>query len=140
MLELYNHYGIALLGGATLGLSVSLIMRFYGRITGISSILWDAVQNSRIFFPSNGMFLIGIISGAVIVTLTLGIHYKPTHSNIWVIIPAGLLVGYGSRLGSGCTSGHGICGISRLSARSLLATCSFMASGILTVFVMKHIL
>lgn len=140
MLEQFNHYGIALLGGAILGLSASLMMRFYGRITGISNILWDVVQNSRIYFPSNGMFLIGVISGAVIITLINDIHYSPIHSNIWIIIPAGLLVGYGSRLGSGCTSGHGICGISRLSVRSLLATCSFMASGIITVFIMKHVL
>ena len=130
----------ALIGGAIIGLSACLMMLFFGRIAGISGIIWNVIQAPKSHFSSSGLFLCGIALGATLVALISGVHIKPIESSPFIIILAGLLVGYGTKLGSGCTSGHGICGISRLSTRSIVATCLFMISGIATVYVMRHII
>jgi uncharacterized membrane protein YedE/YeeE len=130
----------ALFGGAIIGLSACLMMLFFGRIAGISGIIWNVIQSPRDHVPSSGFFLGGIALGAVCVTYFTGVEIKPIQSNVFIIGLAGLLVGYGTKLGSGCTSGHGICGISRFSIRSIVATVLFMASGITTVYVMRHVL
>jgi len=135
-----HDYLIALIGGAIIGLSASLMMLFYGRIAGISGLIWNVVQNSRSNFSSSGLFLSGMVLGTLCVAYITGIEPIPIDSNIFIIVLAGLLVGYGTKLGSGCTSGHGICGISRFSTRSIVATCIFMASGIVTVYFMRHLL
>ena len=130
----------ALIGGAIIGLSACCMMLFYGRITGISGIIWNVLQSPKSNFSSSGFFLAGIALGAVCVSTISSIEVKPIESNIFMIVLAGLLVGYGTKLGSGCTSGHGICGISRFSIRSIIATLIFMLSGITTVYVMRHVL
>jgi len=127
-----------LIGGALIGLSASLLLLFQGRIFGVTGIVSGA------FFTKDRAWrvsiIIGLIMGSVLVYLV-----KPDFFNYQFKIPvywmalAGLLVGFGTRLGSGCTSGHGICGLPRLSMRSLAAVLSFMFSGAITVYLFKHV-
>jgi len=138
MLHLFSN-NTALFGGAIIGLSACGMMLFFGRIAGISGILWNVIQTPRDHLPSSGFFLCGIVLGTVCVAYISGVEIKPIQSNMFTITLAGLLVGYGTKLGSGCTSGHGICGISRFSIRSTVATVLFMLSGIATVYVMKNL-
>ncbi|MCQ8128943.1 YeeE/YedE family protein [Methylomonas rivi] len=131
----------ALLGGALIGLSAFILLWFNGRIAGISSImngLFAASGPNRYWRLA---FLLGLMLGAAIwqqfapAMPTLRPHYP-----LPLIIVGGFLVGFGTRLGSGCTSGHGICGIALLSPRSIAATLTFMASGIATVYLLRHVL
>jgi uncharacterized membrane protein YedE/YeeE len=139
MPDIFFNSELALLGGAIIGLSALFMMLFFGRIAGISGIIWNVIQTPISHFSSSGFFLCGIILGAIGVTYISGVEISPIQSNPFTIILAGLLVGYGTKLGSGCTSGHGICGISRFSTRSIIATALFMLSGITTVYVMRHL-
>lgn len=131
----------ALLGGALIGLSASLLLLLNGRMAGISGImngLFSAPKKEEIW---RGLFLLGLIAGAASFQF-LSDGSLPLRENypIWAIIIGGFLVGFGTRMGSGCTSGHGICGISNFSIRSITATITFMASGMITVFIFKHLL
>jgi len=139
MSDIFYNSELALLGGAIIGLSALFMMLFFGRIAGISGIIWNVVQAPKKHFSSSGFFLCGIIIGAICVTYISDVEISPIQSNAFTIVLAGLLVGYGTKLGSGCTSGHGICGISRFSTRSIVATVLFMVSGIATVYVMRHL-
>ena len=130
----------ALIGGLLIGLSASLVMLFYGRITGISSMIQSLVNRQRSTWVSSASFLVGMTLGALALSLFMQIRITPPDSHPLVIILSGLLVGYGTSMGSGCTSGHGICGMSRLSLRSIIATLCFMTSGIGTVFIVRHLL
>ncbi|MGF1700105.1 YeeE/YedE family protein [Photobacterium makurazakiensis] len=131
----------ALFGGMLLGISAVLLLVMNGRIAGISGIV------SGLLTPKNGetnwrvLFVIGmVISGAIAPFIGFDVpEILPVSSWFWVAI-AGLLVGIGSKLGNGCTSGHGICGMGRLSTRSIAATCTFMAVAMLTVFVRLHLI
>lgn len=131
----------ALLGGALIGISVTLLLLFNGRIAGISGIL-----NGVFILPRNEktwriLFLLGLILGAALFNQLMPNFFSPRQNYpFWLLVSGGLLVGFGTRMGSGCTSGHGICGIARLSIRSILATLTFMASGIFTVFIIRHVL
>lgn len=131
----------ALIGGALIGASITLLLLFNGRMAGISGImngLFNSPRDERIWRSS---FLGGLILGALIFHFLFPDFYMPRQDYpLWLVAIGGFFVGFGTRLGSGCTSGHGICGIANLSSRSLLATITFMATGILTVFIMKHIL
>ena len=129
--------GLALIGGALIGLSAALMIILLGRIAGISGIL------SGVWAPSTGdrglrlLFLLGLPLGALLYSrLSDGVPLEITPSTPLLIV-AGLLVGFGTRLGSGCTSGHGVCGLARGSKRSLAATVVFMATAALTVLIMK---
>lgn len=133
----------ALAGGALIGLSAVVLMWCNGRIAGISGILAGgsglASKGERAW---RWLFLLGLLMGSALVVF--GLPGQPaftprTNFPAWLLLPAGLLVGFGSRLGSGCTSGHGICGIARLSPRSLAAVAVFMASGAVTVFLLRHV-
>lgn len=124
----------ASLGGALIGLSAVMLMAFNGRIAGISGVFSGAAfakpgdRSWRIFF------VIGLVAAPLVYTLASGIQPAFEMSATWpVIIAGGLLVGFGTRLGSGCTSGHGVCGLSRLSPRSFVAVGLFMAAGMATV-------
>lgn len=127
-----------LLGGALIGLASVGLLLFHGRILGISGIVGGfftrhAAQGWRI------AFLLGLFSGGALLRLFCPDSFALSLSrSYWAVALAGLLVGYGTRLGGGCTSGHGICGVSRLSARSLVATATFMACGAATVFAIGH--
>jgi len=131
----------ALIGGLMIGAAASLLWLGVGRIAGISGILGRALQGAdgseRIW---RILFLIGLPAGAGIVFL-LGWAAAPSAppSQLGLAVIGGLLVGFGTRLGSGCTSGHGICGLARLSPRSLAATLIFMAAGMASVFVLRHL-
>ena len=127
--------GSALIGGLLIGTSVILFFILNGRMTGISGIASNFLisKDNRI---ENLLFLIGLILGPLVYTLFSGqeINISITNS-LFLLIIGGVLVGFGTRLSSGCTSGHGISGISRFSLRSIIATITFMLVGILTVLI-----
>jgi uncharacterized membrane protein YedE/YeeE len=133
--------GPAFLGGILLGIAAALYVILHGRILGISGIV------SGLLSPMDGdvhwriSLLLGLLSAPFWGSLIFGIHTISVIDADWIaIIIAGVLVGFGANYGSGCTSGHGVCGLSRLSPRSLVATLSFMSTGFLTVFVIRHVL
>lgn len=124
----------ASIGGALIGLSAVLLMALNGRIAGISGVFSGtlfAESGDRIW---RGLFVIGLMAGPLVVmTLTGHTPAFEMTSNVPLILVGGLLVGFGTRLGSGCTSGHGVCGLSRLSPRSMVSVALFMAAGMATV-------
>ncbi len=130
----------ALTGGALIGLAATLLLLFNGRIAGISGIvngLLDTTSDRawRLFF------VVGMLASAAIVYHLAAANFVPRSGfPTWVLIVAGLLVGFGTRMGAGCTSGHGICGIGRLSGRSIAATASFFSIGVATALVSRHLL
>lgn len=127
-------HGLA--GGILIGLAAAMMLLGAGRIAGVSGITARAtgLSHGDMSLGSAWGFLAGLPLGAIIAALALGI--VPPEFAPWpVLIVAGLLVGFGTRIGSGCTSGHGVCGVSRLSQRSMLATGTFIAAGIATVAV-----
>ena len=126
----------ALLGGALIGLSASIMLLINGKVTGVSGIISASTQpGSSRHYSENALFVAGLVLGGIILQYLFPANFdiNVTRSP-FVIVLSGLLVGFGTRLGSGCTSGHGICGISRLSLRSVVATCTFMAAGVLSVY------
>lgn len=129
-----------LAGGILLGCSAIILLLFNGRIAGISGILGGILTGPKSDRLWRGLFLIGMVSGGAL-GLAGSVADIPTelNSNPFILALAGLLVGMGTRIGNGCTSGHGICGIGRLSFRSLVATVVFMAVAGLTVFVRLHL-
>lgn len=129
----------ALLGGALIGAAAALLMLFNGRIAGISGLV------GRLLTPQAGngealLFVLGLLLAPWLYLALVGEINVQVEAGPVALIVAGLLVGFGARLGSGCTSGHGVCGLSRLSPRSLVATLSFMGAGFITVFVLRHLL
>ncbi len=132
----------ALVGGAFIGLSAVLFMLVHGRIAGISGIAGGLVVPVAGDWQWRLAFVLGVIAGPL-VYMGLGGQLPDIQfpvSSPMGLIAAGLLVGFGTRLGGGCTSGHGVCGISRLSMRSLAATGAFMFTGFATVFVIRHLM
>jgi uncharacterized membrane protein YedE/YeeE len=131
----------SLVGGMMIGLSAVLLMLWEGRIAGISGIAGRLLPPYR-----DGAFLsrFGFVAGLVAAPLAMiafGVEVGQTvSSNIPLMIAAGLLVGFGSVWGNGCTSGHGVCGLSRLSARSFVATLIFMATAFVTVLLIRHVI
>jgi len=132
--------GLSLAGGLVIGLAAAALVMFNGRIAGISGIFGGLLTWPRNDVDWRVAFLAGLI-GAPVIAALLG---KPAHADIdagWgEILIAGFLVGVGTRYASGCTSGHGVCGLSRGSIRSLVATATFMVAGFLTVFVQRHLI
>jgi len=130
-----------ILGGALIGLSATLLLWSIGRIAGISGILGAVL---RPVCPDRAwrlLFLIGLPLGALVVSAITGRGPAPRMAaSTPVLVLAGLFVGFGTQLGSGCTSGHGVCGLARRSKRSLVATLTFMLTGAITVFVVRHLL
>ncbi|HSK38525.1 MAG TPA: YeeE/YedE family protein [Arenibaculum sp.] len=129
------------LGGALIGLAVVLLLLLNGRIAGISGILGGILGN-----PGAGdvawrvAFLAGLVAAPMLYQAVAGPVAITIDASTSLLAGAGLLVGFGSRLGGGCTSGHGVCGFARRSRRSVAATGIFMAAGLLTVFVTRHLL
>ncbi|MGB3309749.1 MAG: YeeE/YedE thiosulfate transporter family protein [Nodosilinea sp.] len=129
-----------LFGGILIGLSATLMLALNGRIAGISGMV-----NGAIAFTTaevwRSLFLLGLVAGGLVYEYAFAPQPTPTYPFAPVImIAAGLLVGFGTRMGNGCTSGHGVCGLGRLSMRSLVAVLTFMATGIVTVFITQHLL
>lgn len=132
----------SLIGGAMIGLSAVLLMLWEGRIAGISGIASRLLPPHRDGgFLSRFGFILGIIAAPLLLSWSSGDAIRQTiSSNIPLMIGAGLLVGFGTVWGNGCTSGHGVCGLSRLSVRSLVATLIFMATAFVTVFIVRHVI
>lgn len=134
-----HNYLLSFLGGLLLGIAVVGYLFVNGRIAGISGLLAQ-VMNPKIIFKTPALWF---IAGIIVTPFVYG-HFEQPHielnSSPLILLIAGVLVGFGTRLGSGCTSGHGICGISRLSKRSIVATITFMLFGGLTVYVMRHVI
>ena len=128
-------------GGALIGLSAVLLMSLTGRIAGVSGIaarLFPPYHDNE--FTGRVAFLAGLVAAPVVVLVATGrLPSQTIQASPAILTLAGFLVGFGSVWGNGCTSGHGVCGLSRLSMRSLVATIIFMASGIATVFVARHL-
>jgi len=129
----------AIVGGALIGLSASLYWSLNGRVAGISGILAGALLNSGQERWPRALFLLGLLAAGIGFALFTN-RVPPPTTPLLPLAVAGLLVGFGTRLGGGCTSGHGVCGLSRLSVRSLVAVLTFMVAGALTVFVLRHVL
>jgi uncharacterized protein len=131
----------ALIGGALIGLSATILLVVNGRIAGISGIVHDAVNTQRGEAFWRWLFIAGIVLGAGIYEWWLAVTPTPA-SNFApaAMIIGGLLVGVGTRMGNGCTSGHGVCGLGRLSPRSAAAVITFLGTAVLTVFVLRQIL
>ncbi|EHK52520.1 YeeE/YedE family protein [Allomesorhizobium alhagi] len=132
----------SLAGGVMIGLSAVMLMLWEGRIAGISGIAGELLPPYRDgAFLSRFGFVIGLIAAPVAIATATGEAIPQTvSSNVPLMIAAGLLVGFGSVWGNGCTSGHGVCGLSRLSTRSLAATVVFMATAFVTVFLVRHVI
>lgn len=135
-----NEYLLPLLGGLLIGLAVTIMLLFNGRVVGISGIIAGLIkpQKDDTFWRLN--FVLGMMIGGLLLNLTWPTVFQNAleTSNVQLII-AGIFVGFGTLLGNGCTSGHGVCGISRFSPRSLIATVIFMSTGILIVYFVRKL-
>ena len=124
-----------LIGGLMIGLAGAIMLLGAGRIAGVSGLTARALGLSDSGPPRSmaGLFLAGLVAGALLVALAAGPIEARFPPSMWMLVAGGVVTGFGTRLGGGCTSGHGVCGTSRLSPRSLVATATFIASGIATV-------
>ncbi len=130
----------ALIGGVLIGIAVSLMLWWNGRVTGISGIISGLLTPVKGDVLWRAFFILGLVLGG----LTIGEFSSKVFSGsllteTWTVVTAGLLVGFGTVMGSGCTSGHGVCGVSRFSVRSLLATMVFIISGVAAVYFFKKL-
>lgn len=130
----------ALAGGALIGVAAALFAVLNGRIAGISGILGGLLRPQRGDIAWRVAFVVGLLAAPAAYALLSGLPDIRIDAGYPALIVAGLLVGAGTRFGAGCTSGHGVCGISRLSPRSLAATLAFMAAGFATVFALRHVI
>jgi uncharacterized membrane protein YedE/YeeE len=130
----------ALCGGLLIGLAAAALVLFNGRIAGISGILGGLLRPARGDIAWRAAFLLGLVVAPLACRLAAPLPAVQIDAGTVTLIGAGLLVGIGTRYGAGCTSGHGVCGLSRGSPRSLAATAAFMAAGFVTVFLARHVL
>lgn len=128
----------ALAGGALIGLAAALFVLFNGRIAGISGLLGSLLARGGEGRGEKALFLLGLLLAPLLWQVFAALPAIEFQGGWLSLLLAGLLVGVGTRYGAGCTSGHGVCGISRLSPRSLVATLAFMASGFAAVYVLRH--
>jgi uncharacterized membrane protein YedE/YeeE len=129
----------ALAGGLLIGLAAAAFVLLNGRIAGISGILGGLLRPAQGDIAWRAAFLAGLVGAPLVYARFAPLPEVRIDAGNGALIAAGLLVGIGTRYGSGCTSGHGVCGLSRLSPRSLVATASFMLAGFATVFVLRHL-
>ena len=135
-----SEWTAALIGGLIIGFSVTIMLLFNGRVTGISGIISGILSPVKNDYQWRVYFIGGLILGGFILnSLNPTILANTLDTSSLELVFAGLLVGFGTLLGSGCTSGHGVCGISRLSLRSILATVSFIFAGVLTVYLIRNL-
>lgn len=138
----WNHFTptAALAGGVLIGVAAAMLVLLNGRVAGISGVVGGLLRPSQGDIAWRVAFVLGLV-GAPAVSLLVAVPARPQiDAGYGALVLAGLLVGIGSRYGSGCTSGHGVCGLSRLSPRSLVATLAFMGAGFASVFVTRHLL
>jgi uncharacterized protein len=133
---------MAIAGGLLIGSAAALLLIFSGRIAGVSGMIAAAtgIADKGPPWAQALAFSIGLPLGAWLISLFVRTPQIMVTSSIPMLIAAGLLVGVGTRLGNGCTSGHGVCGMARLSRRSIVATATFMTAGFATVFVVRHLI
>jgi uncharacterized membrane protein YedE/YeeE len=138
----WNHFTplAAMAGGVLIGVAAAMFVLLNGRIAGISGVLGGLLRPVRGDSAWRMAFVLGLVGAPLIYLLFAALPKPRIDAGYGALILAGLLVGVGTRYGSGCTSGHGVCGLSRLSPRSLVATAAFMAAGFVTVFVARHLL
>ena len=136
---MFETYAYPIAGGLLIGISATLMMLLNGRIVGVSGIFWGAITEYRDSFWRIA-FILGLPLGAYLFHLFSGAAIPVSDGSTMQSILGGLLVGLGVKLGSGCTSGHGVCGIGRLSVRSLVATVIFMLAGVAAVTIVRHLL
>ena len=129
----------SLAGGILIGLATAMFLLFNGRIAGISGIVGGLLRPAKGDVAWRIAFVLGLISAPVVYSLVTPLPQVRVEAGSTLLVVAGLLVGIGTRYGSGCTSGHGVCGLSRRSPRSLVATAAFMLAGFATVFVVRHL-
>ena len=130
----------SLAGGVLIGLAATLLVLFNGRIAGISGVLGGMLKPVRGDVAWRAAFVLGLVAAPLVWRLVAAWPRLHVDASMPVLVVAGLLVGVGTRYGAGCTSGHGVCGLARLSPRSLVATLSFMAAAMVTVYVARHVL
>lgn len=130
----------ALAGGLLIGLAAALFILFNGKIAGISGILGGLLRPVKGDLLWRVAFLLGLMAAPLLYALFSPLPDATIEASNVTLVVAGLLVGLGTRYGAGCTSGHGVCGLSRLSLRSLVATLAFMAAGFLTVYIVRHLI
>lgn len=130
----------ALMGGLIIGLATALLALLNGRIAGISGIVGGLLRPARNDLGWRIAFIVGLLVAPLAYRAITALPTVQIDAGNGALIMAGLLVGVGTRYGSGCTSGHGVCGLSRLSMRSLVATITFIGAGVVTVFVLRHFL
>lgn len=128
------------IGGMLIGLASVMLLWLNGRVAGISGIVGGMLWRKGGELGWRFMFVVGLLAGAFVYAVSTGGLGVVVPASIPVLVVAGLLVGFGTRMGSGCTSGHGVCGMGRLSKRSLAATGTFMAVALVTVYVVEHVL
>ncbi|MDA0118432.1 YeeE/YedE family protein [Vibrio sp. T11.5] len=127
---------LSLIGGALLGLSATMLLMINGKVAGISGIVNGLLSPKYNDLLWRLLFVIGMVAGGALSVIVIGVEIPSTESiPTYILIIAGLLVGFGTRLGNGCTSGHGICGVGRFSFRSLVATAIFMVVAAMTVYI-----
>ena len=129
----------ALAGGGLIGLAAAMLVLLNGRIAGISGVIGGLFKPVRGDVAWRGAFVLGLVVAPMAYALAAKLPVLRIDATFGALIAAGLLVGVGTRYGSGCTSGHGVCGLARLSPRSMLATVTFMAAGAATVFATRHV-
>ena len=129
----------SLAGGILIGLATAMFLLFNGRIAGISGIVGGLLRLAKGDIAWRIAFVLGLISAPVVYSLVTPLPQVRVEAGSRLLVVAGLLVGIGTRYGSGCTSGHGVCGLSRHSPRSLVATAAFMLAGFATVFLVRHL-
>ena len=133
--------GSALIGGGLIGLGAAMLLWLNGRVAGISGIFNGVINPQSGDTAWRALFLLGLIAGASLYAALNPAGYTPRAGfPIGLLLLGGFLVGFGTRMGSGCTSGHGVCGVARLSIRSVAATVVFVATGMATVFVIRHVI
>lgn len=130
----------SLAGGVLIGIAAAMFALLNGRVAGISGVLGGLLKPARGDMAWRVAFVLGLLSAPLVYLLIAEVPRPQIDASSPALILAGLLVGVGTRYGSGCTSGHGVCGLSRFSPRSLAATAAFMGAGFLTVFVTRHLL
>ena len=131
---------LSLAGGLLIGLAAAMFVLLNGRIAGISGILGGLLRPAQGDIGWRVAFITGLIVAPIVFGMAAPLPDVQIDAGTGTLILAGLLVGVGTRYGAGCTSGHGVCGVSRLSPRSLVATAAFMFAGFVTVFVVRHLL
>lgn len=129
----------AFAGGMLIGLAAALFVLLNGRIAGISGILGGLLRPAGGDIAWRAAFIFGLVAAPLVYLLFAALPRPQIDASYGTLVAAGLLVGIGTRYGSGCTSGHGVCGLARLSPRSLVATLAFMGAGFVTVFVARHL-